>query len=99
MHSARNRLLLLLVLLPVATVAFWATARAGTLPRDTGSLSTFIQKPTVGPTTGDPDVPQTARKENPTKSDYRRTAVGGKSAIYGMTWTGRFWMVRYLVAR
>ena len=99
MQSARNRLLLLLVLLPVATVAFWATARAGTMPRDSGTLSTFIQKPTVGPTSGDPDVPQTARKENPTKSDYRSVGVGGKSAIYWMTWTGRFWMVRYLVAR
>ena len=96
MHSSRNRLLLLLVILSV--VAFVATSAQAALSRGytTGSVSYSVDRPTIAPTSGEPDVPQNGKVVPPTMANYRASKGAGLPLSQWLRLTGRIWMVRYL---
>lgn len=96
MHSVRNRLLLLLVILPVAASVVWTTAQAGFTPRRAEANAVVrTVRPTAGPTAGEPDVPQGNRVIPPTFHSWRGVGLPGSLSGW-VGWTGRIWMVRYL---
>jgi hypothetical protein len=97
MRSVRNRLLLLLVILPVAASVVWTTAQAGLTPRRTEANAVVrTERPTVGPTSGEPDVPQGSRVIPPTFHSWKGAGLPARSLTGWIGWTGRIWMVRYL---
>ena len=97
MHLVRNRLLFLLVLLSIALGTVASTAQAGVWSFNRGaSTAVTISRPAVHPTSGDPDSPQNGGKATPNYSSWRDSAPRPVSWGAWMSWTGRFWMVRYL---
>jgi hypothetical protein len=99
MVSVRNRLLLLLVIFSVAAAVFSTTARAGdtrTSYAYTGATSAVrIHKPTLGSTSGDPDVPQNG-KATQTSIVWNGARGSGPTIVEWVKWAGRIWMVQYL---
>ena len=97
MRSVRNRLLLLLVILPVAASVSWTSAQAGFMPRGAQANAVVrTQRPIAGPTTGEPDVPQGSRVLPPTLHSWKGVGMPGHSLSGWIGWTGKIWMVRYL---
>ncbi len=103
MHSVRNRLLFLLVLISVIAAVPWSSALAHGGKRSVASAPSYVSvdRPRMGPTSGEPDVGQGPKRTGCTQapgfeppSDVPRGAP-----IEVWLWIVRNWMTRWVGGR